>query len=65
MTDDTLTRIAAALERMAPAPLAAPDFSAAEAFVWHVDPDRLASVAQVNRVGLDLLVGIDRARDTT
>ncbi|NRB35963.1 MAG: ATP-binding protein [Rhodobacteraceae bacterium] len=64
MTDDTLTRIAAALERMAPAPLAAPDFSAAEAFVWHVDPDRLASVAQVNRVGLDLLVGIDRARDT-
>lgn len=64
MTEDTLKRIAEALERMAPAPLAAPDFSQAEAFVWHVDPERLAPVARVNRVGLDLLVGIDRARDT-
>ena len=29
---------------MAPAPLAAPDFGAADAFVWHVAPDRLAPV---------------------
>jgi predicted AAA+ superfamily ATPase len=40
-----------------------PDFSAAPAFVWHVDPDRLQPVAHVNRVDLDLLVGIDRVRD--
>ena len=30
---DALNRIAAALERMSPAPLAAPDFDAAPAFV--------------------------------
>nr|WP_121629896.1 ATP-binding protein [Tropicibacter alexandrii] len=64
MSDQTLTRIAEALERMAPAPMAAPDFDAAEAFVWHVGPDRLASVAKVSRVELELLVGIDRSRDT-
>ena len=64
MTDDLLERIASALERLAPAPLAAPDFSAADAFVWHVAPDRLAPVAQVNRVDLGLLVGVNRARDT-
>jgi predicted AAA+ superfamily ATPase len=64
MTDDPLARIAAALERMAPAPLAAPDFGAAQAFVWHVAPDRLDPVVRVNRVEVGLLVGIDRARDT-
>ncbi|RXV66774.1 AAA family ATPase [Roseovarius sp. A46] len=64
MTTDPLDRIAAALERMAPAPLTAPDFDAADAFVWHVSPDRLEPVATVNRVDMSLLVGIDRARDT-
>ncbi|MCX7644195.1 MAG: ATP-binding protein [Rhodobacteraceae bacterium] len=59
-----LARIAAALERLAPAPAAAPDFATAEAFVWHVNPDRLDPVAEVNRVALPLLLGIDRARDT-
>ncbi|TNF61407.1 MAG: ATP-binding protein [Rhodobacteraceae bacterium] len=59
-----LDRIAGALERMAPAPMAAPDFGAAPAFVWHVAPDRLEPVTRVNRVDLDLLVGIDRSRDT-
>lgn len=64
MTQDALTRIAEALERLAPAPLAPPDFTAAPAFVWHVSPDRLTSVDRVNRVALELLVGITRARDT-
>ncbi|MEL6520477.1 MAG: ATP-binding protein [Pseudomonadota bacterium] len=64
MTDDLLERIAAALERMAPAPLSAPDFGSAEAFVWHVSPDRLEPVAAVNRVDLSLLLGVDRSRDT-
>jgi predicted AAA+ superfamily ATPase len=61
---DPLDRIAAALERMAPAPLSAPDFDAADAFVWHVEPDRLEPVPHVARVEMDLLVGIDRSRDT-
>ena len=61
---DVQERIAAALERMAPAPLAAPDFAAADAFVWHVNPERLVPVGRVNRVALELLVGIDRSRDT-
>ncbi|WP_407696715.1 ATP-binding protein [Sedimentitalea xiamensis] len=59
-----MDRIAAALERISPPPQPAPDFDVATAFVWHVEPDRLAPVAQVNRVDLDLLVGIDRSRDT-
>ncbi len=61
---DPLDRIAAALERMSPAPLDAPDFNSADAFVWHVSPDRLEPVTKINRVDLDLLVGINRSRDT-
>ncbi|MDJ1007204.1 MAG: ATP-binding protein [Paracoccaceae bacterium] len=63
MSDEALARIAAALERLSPPPLDAPDFSSA-AYVWHVSPDRLTPVETVNRVDLDLLVGIDRSRDT-
>ncbi len=59
-----LKRIAAALERMAPPPGDAPDVAAADAFVWHVSPDRLEPVARVSAVGIGLLVGVDRARDT-
>lgn len=61
---DALDRIAAALERMSPAPLDMPDVSSASAFVWHVDPDRLIPVKTVNRIALELLVGVDRSRDT-
>ncbi len=61
---DPLQRIAAALERMNPPPMSAPDFDAADAFVWHVGPDRLEPVADVSRLPVDLLLGIDRARDT-
>ncbi|MGR3712131.1 MAG: ATP-binding protein [Shimia sp.] len=64
MTDATMTRIAEALERMAPAPQAAPDYRAADGFVWHVEPDRLEPVTHINRVDIDLLVGVDRSRDT-
>lgn len=64
MIDDPMDRIAAALERIAPAPEAAPDFTAASAFVWHVDPDRLEPVAHIARVDLSLLIGVDRSRDT-
>ncbi|RYH02782.1 ATP-binding protein [Salipiger sp. IMCC34102] len=64
MSDADLTRIADALERLRPGPATPPDFDAASAFVWHADPDRLEPVTSVNRVDLELLVGIDRARDT-
>ena len=64
MTNDPMERIAAALERISPAPLATPDFDAADAFVWHVGPERLEPVPHVSRVDLSLLVGINRSRDT-
>ncbi|WP_420587572.1 ATP-binding protein [Marivita sp.] len=59
-----MERIAAALERLAPAPQPAPDYDVADAFVWQVDPDNLQPVPKVSRVPVDLLVGVDRSRDT-
>ena len=64
MTDEPMLRIAQALERLAPAPLPAPDFGAASAFVWHTAPDRLEPVHTVSRIPLSLLVGVDQSRDT-
>jgi len=64
VSDRELRRIADALERLRPAPAVAPDFSGASAFVWHTSPDRLEPVAEVNRIDVGLLVGVDRARDT-
>ena len=58
---EPLDRIAAALERMSPAPAPAPDFSTASAFVWHVEPDRLIPVPEVSRVDLSLLIGVNPA----
>ncbi|WP_191285903.1 ATP-binding protein [Aliiroseovarius zhejiangensis] len=49
---------------MSPAPLSAPDFSTEDAFVWHTAPDRLEPIAKVNRVAIELLVGVNRSRDT-
>ncbi|MGH1368864.1 MAG: ATP-binding protein [Maritimibacter sp.] len=64
MQEAALIRIAQALERIAPAPLEAPDFDTADAFVWQVDPERLVPVPSVSRVDISLLIGVDRARDT-
>ena len=61
-TVEILTRIAEALERLAPAPPASPDF-AAEAFVWRAAKGEFHPVEKVNRVDLSLLEGIDRQRD--
>ena len=61
---DPMIRIAEALERLAPAPMPAPDFSAADAFAWHTAPDRLEPVTKVARVDIALLLAVDRARDT-
>lgn len=59
---DELARIAAALERLAPPAPEAPDFDAADAFVWQAEGGCLKPVRQVNRVPLDLLRGIDAQR---
>ena len=61
---EALDRIAAALDRISPPPASVPDWDRADAFVWHVSPDRLDPGTEVTRVALPLLVGIDRARDT-
>ncbi|MBY0330360.1 MAG: ATP-binding protein [Acetobacteraceae bacterium] len=66
MTLDTalLTRIAEALERLAPPPPAPPAPTGAEAFVWHPGPPAaLQPVPRVSRVDMALLRGIDRQRD--
>jgi predicted AAA+ superfamily ATPase len=59
-----LRRIADALDRAAPAPAVAVDFTAADAFVWQAAGRRLNPVPRVNRVEMSLLRGIDRVRDT-
>ncbi len=59
-----LERIASALERLAPPPTAAPDFSAAEAFIWQADRQGFLAVARVNRVPITLLKSITAMRDT-
>ena len=58
-----LDRIAGALDRLAPPAESRPDFTAADAFVWHPQGGRITPVARVNRVEMSLLKGIDRVRD--
>ena len=67
--DDTSERVVRALEAIAAhlaatgaRTLSAPDFDAADAFVWHPN-GRLSTVPRVSRVEIDLLKGIDRMRD--
>ena len=55
----TLTRIAEALERLAPAVPDPTDLGAADAFTWHAEQDRLVPVEHVSRVPMALLRGID------
>ncbi len=65
MTDmlPLLARIADALDRLAPKPPPAPDFAAADAFVWRAADETAIPVPKVNRVDIALLKGVDRARD--
>jgi len=59
-----ISRIAEALERLAPRPPQAPDFRAADAFVWRASDETAVPVPKVNRVDIGLLKGIDRVRDS-
>ena len=61
-TGKLLARIADALDRAAPPAGPAADMDAAEAYVWHAEDGRLQPVAEVNRLDLGLLIGIDQAR---
>ena len=63
LDDALLKRIAETLERLAPAAAPINDLDQADAFVWHADRGWLEPVAQVSRVELDLLQGIERVRD--
>ena len=58
-----LTRLAEAVERMAPAPPAQPDLDGAGCFVWQSDISNLVPVTKVNRIDISLIRGIDRVRD--
>jgi predicted AAA+ superfamily ATPase len=59
----TLTRIAEALERIAPPAPARPDLGAADAFVWHPEPSpHLDPVPVVSAVGIELLKGVERQK---
>ncbi|MSO70153.1 MAG: ATP-binding protein [Alphaproteobacteria bacterium] len=58
-----LTRVAAALERLAPPPPAETDLGIADGYVWHAENGRIEPVPVINRVELSLLRGIDRVRD--
>jgi predicted AAA+ superfamily ATPase len=58
-----LGRIASALERLAPSKPAPPEWAIAEAFVWEASLRSLLPVANVARIPVGLLRGIDRQRD--
>ncbi len=57
-----LTRIADALDRLAPPPPPAPDLLDADAFVWEPSPAHLVPVPRVSRVDIGLLQGIERQK---
>ena len=58
-----LAQIAQALERFCPSPNAEPPASTSDAFVWHSHPAKFEAVGEVSGVPIDLLRGIDRARE--
>jgi len=57
-----LTRIAGALERLAPPAPQELALAGGEVFVWHPEGPRLEPVPRPNRLELELLRGIDRQR---
>jgi len=63
-TNVLLARIATALEKLVPEEKFANDLAAADAFVWQAENTWLEPVADVNRIEISLLKGIDRQIDT-
>jgi uncharacterized protein len=58
-----IDRLIAAVERLSSPPPAAPDFAAADCFVWSPERAALEPVRRVNRVEIGLIRGVDRVRD--
>jgi len=58
-----LSRIAEALERLAPPAPASASLDSADAYLWHAQGARLEAVARVNRIELELLQGVEHVRD--
>ena len=62
-TRDTLSRIADALDRLAPPPADAKPFKPKESAYIFAPPGDLKPVPQVSHIGLPMLTGIDHVRD--
>ena len=60
---DVLSRIADALERLAPPTAGVLNLDLADAYVWHPALARLVPVQKLARVDIGLLKGVDRQRD--
>ena len=50
--EPVLTRIADALDRLAPRPVVQHGLEGADAYVWHSDPERLEAVLDISRIDL-------------
>lgn len=61
--NDKLDSLVAAVTRLAPQPQPAPDFDAADCFVWVAESATLQPVMAVNRIDIGLIRGVDRVRD--
>lgn len=61
--NDLVTRIAEALERLAPPATPPITLDDADAFVWHPSPAHLAPVRRVSRVDIALLKGVERQKE--
>ena len=55
-----LQQIADALDRLAPPAIKSHSVEGANAFVWHSNPEQLEPIHKVNKVELDLLLGIEQ-----
>jgi len=62
-TTELLTRIADALDRLAPPPAPVTPIDATDAFVWYAEGARLVPIPKVNRVDIALLKGISSQQD--
>ena len=60
---ENVSRIAAALERLAPREAVKSDAIQGDAFVWRADESSLKLVTNVSRIDLSLLRGIERAKN--
>ena len=63
-TTELLTRIADALDRIAPKAATTEIPADADEFTWQAEASRLERVADNNRLDIEQLIGINRSRDT-